>query len=294
MVTATNDVLERGIVAQTTGTFTGVRNLKIFYRLWTPAEGLDTAKASLILVHGAAEHSGRYEHFGTRYAQKKGYAVWALDLPGLGQSEGLRGHIDDFDDYLDDVGLLLRMVRTQMPAKMVFLVGFSLGGLIVLNYAEKYGWTVDGAAVSGPLLGLKLKVPPLKTAMAQVLANVAPKMALENEIDPALLAHNPEVGRAYVEDPLLCTKVSLRWFAELNRAMATTKAQVATLDNLPLLLLQGTEDGIVDLEETRAFAAAGREYVEFPGLYHELFNEDERGRAFAVLDAWLEKLIGRG
>ena len=272
----------------------GVRNLKIFYRLWTPVEGLDKARASLVVVHGAAEHSGRHEHFGTRYAQKKGFAVWALDLPGLGQSEGLRGHIDDFDDYLDDVGLLLRMVRAQMPGKMVFLVGFSLGGLIVLNYAEKYGWTVDGAAVSGPLLGLKLRVPPLKTAVAQVLANVAPKMALENEIDPALLAHNPEVGRAYIEDPLLCTKVSLRWFAELNRAMATTKAQVGNLHDLPLLMLQGTEDGIVDLEETRAFAAAGREYVEFPGLYHELFNEDERGRAFAVLDGWLERLIGRG
>lgn len=172
-------------MADGTGIFVGKRDLKIFYRVWLPEGGLAAAKAGIIIVHGAAEHSGRYEYFGSRYTRKKGYAIWALDLPGLGQSEGVRGHIDDFDEYLDDVGLLVQMVRRELPGRRVFLLGFSMGGLIALDYGEKRGPTIDGIAVSGALLGLKVKVPAIKAALVPFLAAVVPRLALGNEIDPA-------------------------------------------------------------------------------------------------------------
>ncbi|MGE5551222.1 MAG: hypothetical protein ACM3ZC_11955 [Bacteroidota bacterium] len=60
-------------MAQTTGTFLGARELTIFYRRWLPDAA--AARANIIVVHGAAEHSGRYEYFGTRYAQKKEFAA---------------------------------------------------------------------------------------------------------------------------------------------------------------------------------------------------------------------------
>jgi len=271
-----------------TGTFLGKSELRIFYRSWLPAAEPASAKAGLIIVHGAGEHSGRHEYFGTRYASKKNCALWALDLPGLGQSAGVRGHIDAFGDYLEDVGLLIKMVRSALPQRPIVLIGFSLGGLIALNYAEKRGSSVDGVAVSGPLLGLKVKVPLLKSAVAPILAGVVPKLSLENEIDATLLARNQNVCREYLADPLVYNKVTPRWFAEITRAMRETRANAIALAGLPVLILQGSADGIVDPETSRDFAAPLREYVEFPGFYHELFNEDERGQVFAVLDRWLD------
>lgn len=272
-----------------TGRFVNQRDLKIFYRRWAPDEG-DESLGHLVLVHGAAEHSGRHEHFGQRYA-KKNFNVWALDLPGLGQSEGVRGHIDDYEHYLDDIGLIIDKARASEPRRPVFLVGFSLGGVLALAYAEKRGRTIDGVVGAEPLLGLKVKVPAYKVIMAKLLAGITPKVALENEIDPELLVHNPLIRQEYIEDPLLYTKVTFRWFVELVRLMKDTNEMASLLGNLPVLLLQGSEDGIVDADLTRTFAAPNREYVEFPGFYHELFNEDERGQVFAILDAWLEKRL---
>ncbi|MGE5530464.1 MAG: serine aminopeptidase domain-containing protein [Patescibacteria group bacterium] len=95
----------------------------------------------------------------------------------------------------------------------------------------------------------------------------------------------------YITDPLLCTTVTPKWFTELTRAMEETRADAAALAGLPVLMMQGTADEIVDLEATKAFPAPGREYVEFPGFYHEIFNEDDRRQALLVLDAWLEKRL---
>ncbi len=274
-----------------TGTYAGKDGLNLFYRHWRPSTGLGDARAGLVIIHGAAEHSGRYEHFGTRYAEKKNYAVWAPDLPGLGRSDGRRGHIEHFEDYLDAVGRMVDMARAALPERRIFLVGFSLGGLIALKFAEDRQRSVDGVAVSGPLLKLKVEIPPLKAAAAPVLAKILPRLALANELDPAVLAHNQTVGAEYMADPLLVTKVTPRWFAELNRAMEETKRNASALAGLPLLIMQAGADEVVDPAATRAFAVPGREYVEFPGFYHELFNEDERGQAFAVLDGWLERRL---
>lgn len=112
------------------------------------------------------------------------------------------------------------------------------------------------------------------------------------EIDPTVLAKNQMVGREYMADPLLVTKVTPRWFAELNRAMEETARNAVALAGFPLLIMQGTADEVVDSAASAAFAAPGREYIEFPGFYHELFNDDERGQAFAVLDDWLQRQVG--
>ncbi len=280
-------------MADTQGTFPGARGLSIFYRCWHPPGGIAAAKAGMVVIHGAAEHSGRYEHVGERY-KTKGYAVWALDLPGLGQSGGLRGHVERFADYLADVRMLVRMVRDLLPGGKVFLLGHSKGGLITLAYAEEDGGTsIDGAAVSAPLLAFRMRVPPAKAVPAKILAGIFPRLSARNQIDPAALARNPEVGRRYMADPLLCQTVTFRYFTELLRAMDATSQKAGSLARLPILMMQGSADRIVDPDATRRFydrlTIRDKEFQSFDGFYHELFNEDDREQVFAVLDGWLER-----
>lgn len=281
-------------MAESSGTFAGQGGLRIFYRRWLPEGGLAAARASLVLVHGVAEHSGRYEHVGLRYASR-GYAVWALDLRGLGQSEGVKGHVDRFDDYTDDLSILVGMAREALPGKKVFLVGHSKGGLIALYFSQQRGAEIDGVAASAPGLALAVKVPPSKLALARTMAGILPRFAQYNEVDPGVLSHDPEVGRRYVADPLLCRRVTARWFVEFSGAMQRTMDGAATYAGPPVLLLAAGDDRLVDSDRIRQYydqlAAADKEFHRFEGFYHELFNEVERDKVFAVLDRWLERQV---
>src|SRR3990172_11704010 len=69
---------------------------QLFERSWLP-EG--TPNAAVVIVHGYAEHSGRYRHVAERLVAH-GYAVHAYDLYGHGRSEGRRAFVRTLDDAL--------------------------------------------------------------------------------------------------------------------------------------------------------------------------------------------------
>jgi len=294
-----------GSVTVETGRLEGPDGLAFFWREWAApspaaaraAQAAQTAQTAILFVHGLGEHSGRYEAFG-RYFAQRALPVLAFDLRGHGQSGGPRGHVSRFDDYVRDVMFFRELVVGRHPGSKVVLAGHSMGGLIALATAEAHGEAFAAVVASAPLLGIAVKVPGWKTALGRIMAGLAPGLSLTNEIDPAFLARNPEVGRRYKADPLVGDRVTARWFVETNRAMAKTIAEAQKL-TIPALLLQGTADRLVSPEATRAFAdklaggdSAGRTvaFRSFDGWYHELFQEDERETAFAAIREWLAGL----
>ena len=108
------------------GFFKGVRGIQTYYQCWIPEGDL---KAALIVVHGLAEHSGRYMNLVNHFVPL-GYAVHALDHIGHGKSGGPRVYVDRFEDFTETVKRFLDQVRTRQPDPPLFLVGHSMGVLI--------------------------------------------------------------------------------------------------------------------------------------------------------------------
>jgi alpha-beta hydrolase superfamily lysophospholipase len=265
--------------------FEGAGGLDLFGRAWLP----ERAERSVLLVHGWAEHSGRYEHVGAWLAAR-GCAVHAYDHRGHGRSAGPRGHTRRFADLLDDLEIALARARAEAPELPLFLLGHSMGGLVVAAFAAGRDPEVAGVATSGAALALADVPPRVQLALLRLLARLAPRLRMTRPIATEALARDPEVGRAYAEDPLVLRRMTLGFGAAfLGAALRAPPAAGAV--RVPMLLLHGAEDALCPAEGSRRFhaglAAPGSDLRVYPGLRHEILNEPEREGVLQDLLGWM-------
>jgi alpha-beta hydrolase superfamily lysophospholipase len=257
----------------------------LFRRSWLPAR----PEHLLLLIHGFAEHSGRYEELGAWLAAR-GCAVHAYDHQGHGRSDGVRAHVRRFDDFLDDLGQMLAAVRAEHPGLRAQLVGHSMGGLILIAFLCERAPEVAGAVSSGAALALSENLSRGRMLAARVLRRLAPRLGLGSGLDPEGLSRDPEVVRAYVEDPLVFRHMTTSLAAELMSAVERT-ARSAGKVRVPLLMLHGEADPICPAAGTRRFfeglSVEPRRLEIYPGLRHEIFNEPEHLRVFEDVLAWV-------
>ena len=262
--------------------------LDLYFRAWLPLD----ARAVLLFVHGLGEHSGRYIATGARFAGA-GYAVYALDQRGHGRSPGRRVHISRFEEYLDDLSALVALARDRHPGALLFLVGHSQGGLVALRFLLERPEGVAGAIVSSPLLGVhpNARPSPALRAVARLLSVVWPSVLFPNHVDATVLSHDPAVGPAYLADALVSHHVSPRWFTSITGAIARTHDDAPRLAR-PLLLMTSGDDRLADPDASARFAAVAPpdrvDHVQWPGLYHEMFNEVDPEPVFRRMETWLE------
>jgi acylglycerol lipase len=260
-------------------------------RLYLRRHEAPNARGEVLITHGFGEHSGRYGAL-TDHLLNHSYSVTAYDHRGHGLSDGLPGHVESFAEYDGDLAKLVSSVGLRSQTKLLFLIGHSMGGLLALRYVARTSGTLTGAIISAPLIEVAVPVAAHKLMIARVGARMAPRMRLDNEINPSHLSRDPEVGRAYAADPLVNRKVSAKWFAEATRAMHEV-VEWAPRITTPLLVLHGTEDRLASVDATRRIferiASPDKELVIYPGFYHELFNEPEKRDVFERVTDWLHK-----
>ena len=239
-------------------------------------------QAVALLIHGLAEHSGRYDHVG-RFLAERGIDVVAIDLRGFGLSGGRRAHVDRFDDFLDDVEDRLGELRTLgLP---VVLVGHSMGGLICSGYAVSERPPPDLLVLSGPALAVA--VPRWQRWSARVLTRLAPRLRVPNRLKGRDLATDPAVAEAYFADALVCTSSTVRLGAEMFAAMEETRAAVSRL-TIPTLVLHGADDRIVQSAASAPLDGLdGVTRIVYPGLRHEIFNEPAHPEILGTLVDWV-------
>ena len=260
-------------------------------RLYIRRREVSNPRAEVIVAHGFGEHSGRYGAL-TEHLILNRYCVVSYDHRGHGLSDGLPGHVESFDEYEDDLDKIVSSILARSHNRL-FLIAHSMGGLIALRYVARKNSELAGVIVSAPLIEVAVPVPAHKLMIAKVGARMAPRLRLDNEIDPALLSRDPEVGRAYANDPLVNRKVSTKWFAEATRAMAMSEvAGSAPRITTPILVLHGTEDKLASVDATKRLferiRSSDRELVIYPGFYHELFNEPGKQKVFERVTDWLD------
>ncbi|MGB9736346.1 MAG: lysophospholipase [bacterium] len=260
--------------------------MQLFYRYILA----DKPKASVFIVHGLGEHSGRYENVINTLTD---YNLFLLDLRGHGRSAGKRGHVMHFDEYLDDVDALRNELKSLVKGKS-FILGHSMGGLIVLRYAIYRSDGLSGVVSSGPLLGVNVEVPKIKAMLGRVIAGIWPALSMSNEIDTNKLSHDKAVVDAYNNDPLVHTKVSARWYIEMVKAMEDTNANADKL-TLPCLIMHGSEDALTNPQSSKAFfekaGSKDKTYKLYEGYYHEIFNEIDKQKPLSDMLEWINKRV---
>ena len=276
------------VVRRTESHLRGVDGLALFSRAWLPEEPRHT----LVVVHGYAEHSGRYDGFGAWFAAR-GFAVHAYDQRGHGRSRGRRCHVRAFREFLDDLDRFLEIVREEHSEMPITLVGHSMGGLITAAYLVDRRPPIHSAVTSGAGLALREDISWLRMKMALILRHLLPRLSMGRPLDADGLSRDPEVVKAYLEDPLVSRGMTTSLAAELLGAVPQTAARAADVA-VPLLMLHGEEDPLCPVEGSRTFfdgvAIAGSDLRVYPKLRHEIFNEPERERVYLDILDWLEGL----
>lgn len=243
----------------------------------------------LQLVHGLAEHGGRYDYFAQKLTAQ-GIAVLAHDLPGHGESKGKRGHIDRFTQYTESVTAVREVIGETFPDTPVVLLGHSMGGLIAAYHLIQHQADYVAAVLSGPAIRSPEVPPEVAIKILNILTRVVPRLGIQ-QLDASFVSRDPAVVEAYREDPLVHNgKVTMRLMTELVAAMRYVEAQARQID-CPILALHGSDDKLTDpagsewLIET--VASKTKAVKIYPGLYHEIFNEPERDQVIQDVVDWI-------
>jgi alpha-beta hydrolase superfamily lysophospholipase len=273
-------------------TVTSEKDATIYYQSWKP----DGAPRSvLVVVHGLAEHSGRYERF-ARHFVEHGFAVFALDHPGHGRSSGTPGHVGRFSEYLASLDQLRSKIAEEMPGLPRVLLGHSLGGLISTSYLLQNQDAFLGCILSGPAIKANVEPAAFQMKLIRFLSRALPRTGALR-LDSRGVSRDPEEVKRYVEDPLVYNgKLSARLVAELFDEMQHVQSEAARI-TLPLLILHGGADPMASPDGSRFLdervASRNKTLEIYPGLYHEIFNEPEREQIFDDILRWLDELLDR-
>ena len=268
------------------GTLRTLAGASLYYQIWLPG---DTPTGVLLVAHGLAEHSGRYEHFAAFFAAR-GYAVFAIDHLGHGKSDGDRCHIGQFSDYTDGVSLLLDQVHEEYPATPVFLIGHSMGGLIATRFLIDMQAEFAGCVLSGPLLKAAAEPPAFQLLLVKFFSKFIPKLRVL-PLDSSQVSRDPAVVEKYRNDPLVFTgKVTARLVEQLFSEMAWLRDQFGRI-RLPMLILHGSADGLTSPEGSRmlheSIHSENKKLIIYEGLYHEVYNEPEQEQVMNDVVNWL-------
>lgn len=270
------------------GTFKTTDGLNLFEQRWQPAK---EPKAIIIIIHGYAEHSGRYAHVADYFANH-GYAVETFDLRSHGKSDGKNTFIRSFNDLFSDVDLFLKRVNERHPNQKLFLLGHSMGGTIVTLFAITRKPDVKGIMLSGATLKLSESISPFLVRISAVIGALVPKLATI-KIDSNAISRDPEVVKKYDTDPLIYRGgILARTGAEFNRAIKLIQGQME-LVTLPLLIMSGTADRLSDPEGSKQLyeraQTSDKTLKLYDGFYHEVMNEPEKETVLSDIVSWLEK-----
>ncbi len=270
------------------GSATGAEGSELAWRVWDAAR----PRASLLLIHGLGEHSGRYQNL-VEVIRGTGVSVLAYDLRGHGLSGGPRGDVSAFPRFLEDLLLMEEVLRVEIPGNLPrLLLGHSLGGLIGLTRLRTLGDGYAGAAFSAPWL--RASQPRWLRRIGRASGWLFPRIPVPNGIGPARLTRDPEMKKAWHEDALIHGRLTGGLFREAERVQRELLDQEFS-PKIPLLFLLPEADPVVDTGVTKKFArgivGADVRIEILEGRLHEPFNDLGRKEVFGIVVDWLSEIL---
>jgi alpha-beta hydrolase superfamily lysophospholipase len=270
--------------------FQGVGGLELYYQSWQP-EG--TARAILVIVHGLGSHSGRYKNI-VEHLLPKQYAVYGLDWRGHGRSAGQKGYINAWTELRADLHTFLELIQQQQPGCPIFLMGHSLGGVIVLDYVLHHpedASKLQGVITLAPSIG-EVGISLIRVLLGKLLSKLWPRFTMSTGIDLAAGSRDEQMLKEYAEDQLRHTCGTARLATEFFATRRWIHTHAANWQ-VPLLILHGGADRVAVPAGSEAFyqqvTYPDKLRIEYPGAYHELHCDINYQEVLTDLENWLEK-----
>lgn len=279
--------LQTEAVSHHEGRINGVNNLSLFEQSWLPNKS--SIKASIIIVHGLKDHSDRYTQVAEQLT-KNGYAVYAYDLRGHGDSEGQRVWVDSFDQYIGDLEIIYDMVKKAQPNKPIYIFGHSMGGAIATTFALKNTRSIDGLILSAPALKAGEDINAFLIGVTKILGSILPSLAVL-ELKDESFSRDPYVVNAMKNDKLIYQgKGPARTAKELLKTLSYIEDHMTEL-NIPFLALHGGKDVLTNPEGSKDLYQKAKTPDKtlkiYPDTYHDLLHEPEKDQIFSDILAWL-------
>lgn len=290
-------------------------NTRIFFQRWLPekrsrlriqkakslkeydrrGKSKDEVGRVLVIQHGFGEHSSRYGNL-VQHLEETNISIYALDARGHGRSDGKRGHVDQFQYYIDDLSDLIQIAKREQRMDKIYLFGHSLGGVIASQYALQYEnqHGLEGLLLSSPAFRVHMNPSQkVKKYLAYTMAALAPSVTIKADLDVRYISHDPNVIEDYHKDPWVHGEISFQMGKNL---FFLGKVLIHKARNLviPSLVMTGSGDRIIDPQGAKDFyngiVARDKKYHSYEGLYHELINETEQERQKVLNDihTWIQ------
>ena len=206
-----------------------------------------TPQAVLICIHGLGLHAGTYRTLGERIA-RLGIATYAIDVRGFGAWTASQQCKLDFDGCAQDLQAKIAELRARHLGLPIFLLGESLGGAIATRFAADNSGLIDGLITSAPVRRLSShKLEVLRSLWQFICHPLRPINLSSHIIDraPYLVAVN--------DDRAFRMHFSASELIHLCQFMETSFRKTVDLSGIPVLVLQGHGDDVVDSKSTLAF-----------------------------------------
>ncbi len=245
---------------------------------WTPTGDV---VGKVVIVHGVGEHLGRYEHVGNALAAA-GYEVRGVDFRGHGQSDGKRGHVKNWEQYVDDLRAAIALDSGPHA-----IVAHSMGTMVSLDHMRDASpWGYVGSATT---VGVAVEAPMWKLKASKLLSKLIPSLPLSNEIPVEHICSDPAVVTAYQADPLVFSTITPRWFVEMQKAQQRIHAAAAHYTT-PAYIPYGSDDRIISIPALIDFS--GRYGADITlacqaNMRHEVFNEPDQAAVLSGVVDWL-------
>ncbi len=263
---------------------------KIFLRSWYTAN--PKVKGIILIAHGYAEHSDRYNHT-AEYFTGKQYTVYAPDHYGHGRSDGVRADVPNFNLFISDLQLVLKKIKEIEGDKDIYLLGHSMGGAIAVIFASMAGDQLSGLILSGAAIRIDGGVSDTVKSISKIIAKVVPYLPLV-PFGVEGLSKDPEVIEDYKTDPYNYNgRVRTRMGREMLRSEEIITEDLLAGITLPVLILHGGKDPVINPECSRIIdkniGSKDKEFHILENLYHEILNEPEKDQVLAIIGDWLDR-----
>jgi len=261
----------------------------ILYQSWNIA----SSRAVFLLVHGLGAHSGRWEPLAQFFLQQN-IASYALELQGFGQTQGIKGHIDSFDTYFDDILSLARIICKEYPDKKIFLIGESFGGLLSYLLAHRAPELFSGLVCIAPAFSIRIQVSLwdyiwvffnlFKNPKKQFKVNFVGEMCTR---DPQ---YQEQIDTDFKEHRLVSAQFILNYFYAQRSVR-----KIATKLSIPALFLIPIQDKLVNPHASKVVFyrlwAQDKEMIKYPEMFHALSVELDKEKVFDDILKWMDKRL---
>ena len=253
-------------------------------------------KAHIILLHDVGEYSSRFVNLFHFLESKEEITVSYLDFVGHGLSNGTRGHVEDFDQYCEDLGFFVNYLQTENQKTPIVLLGSGLGAVVAVKLHQMFFHLllepIKGFVLANPALKLKWDIPNWLKSFTYQIEGTLGKIKLPYRLEGHELTKDEAMAEEYNGDPLINHSITLSLYKELSHSGKIVRTSSYFLD-VPTLTLISGDDIFYEQRSTRLFEKGiGKSLsnlIEYPDAKHDLFNEICREKVFGDVYNWLNQ-----